>query len=223
MKRTLIILILCGASALANAQNFGKTLISGSVNFTSSKNNFNQSAGQEAKINSFSINPQVGFFLSPIVALGVSATYTRGTYSSSYPTNYPDNVPRNISYTSISNSYSGGPFVRVYKSITPKFGFFGHGTGYYTYSKSKTEHEDDFVQTTPSIGKGGGVSINPGVVFFPTNTIGVEATLGRIGYSSHKTESEGYTPIDSSGFEANLGLSTFTLGISLYLGRTASE
>ena len=72
--------------------------------------------------------------------------------------------------------------------------------------------------------KGGGLNLQPGIVFFPTNTIGVEATVGNIGYSSFKSETENSDfSSKSSGFSANFGLSSVFFGISLYLGRTATE
>ncbi len=121
------------------------------------------------------------------------------------------------------NEYSVGPFIRLYKPIGNRVAFFGQGSAYYSFGKSK--YESTYPNSTPSTTpyKELGVNLSPGLVFFPTQTLGLEVTLGKAGYYSSKSEPEDSEPFKSRGFDVAFGLSNVSLGISLYLGRTAAE
>src|SRR5687767_5830997 len=81
MKKLLLLLALCGASSLTFAQDFGKTLISGSINYHQEKHDSNSDFFHPIKESTFSFNPKLGFFLSPNLALGVLAGYARSSNS----------------------------------------------------------------------------------------------------------------------------------------------
>jgi hypothetical protein len=236
MKKSLLLLIwLCSTSSLLFAQDFGKTLVTGSISFSTEKHSISMGNLQEQTRNTFSIRPQVGFFVSPSVAVGVSAGYTREYFSDPYSNPYYyQGSTYDIPVEWTTNQYSAGPFLRIYTSITPKIAFFGHGEAYYQTGKTVSDRDFSNLPPSPNITwdttepsftqKGGGFKLQPGIVFFPTNTIGIEATVGNVGYFSSKSETEGSNySSKSSGFNANFGLSSVSLGISLYLGRTASE
>ncbi|MBC3539596.1 hypothetical protein ACFSC6_18900 [Rufibacter sediminis] len=222
MKKTLIILSLCCISVLVQAQDFGKTLITGSIGYSTYKAESTISSNSGSENSRFSFYPKIGFFVSPRVAVGLAAGLE--TYSS------PQNVGIivNGQYESItldqkSRSYDVGPFVRVYQALGSKAAFFGQANAYYRYGKSEYEDAPN-APGLSSTSKGGGVNLSPGFVFFPTDKIGLEFTMGTIGYSQLKSESEGSSAeYKSKSFDANLGLSSVTLGVSLYLGRTAAE
>jgi hypothetical protein len=225
MKKLLLLIALCSTPSLLFAQDFGKTLITGSISFSTEKQSTPGTNLQEQTRNTFSIRPQVGFFVSPAIAVGISAGYAREYYRHLNSNYYYQGIGYNIPTEWTGNYYSAGPFVRMYTSITPKIAFFGHAEAYYQTGKSVSERDFSNLPPDPSISgdmteysitqKDGGFKLQPGIVFFPTNTIG---------YSSSKSEMEGSNSSSkSSGFSANFGLSSVSLGISLYLGRTASE
>ena len=214
---------LCGTSVFAFAQDFGKALVTGSFGYhtTKTEGNSPNPNNSDYKLTTFHVSPKIGFFISPKVAVGFSAGLeTRSTLQ-----NRAAPVNGQFDYyitTDKTHSYDAGPFVRIYQAIGSRAAFFGQAAAYYSYGKSKYEGETNFISTSTS--KGGGVSIAPGFVFFPSSLIGLEFTMGNIGYSRTKTEYENsgdtYT---NKGFNAGFGFNNLTLGISLYLGRTASE
>ncbi|AKQ46990.1 hypothetical protein TH63_17235 [Rufibacter radiotolerans] len=128
MKKFLLLLGLCSAPSFLFAQDFGKTLVTGSISFSTEKHSISIGNLQEQKRNSFSIRPKVGFFVGPAIAVGISAGYTRDYYSDLNSNNYYyQGVGYNIPTEWTGNYYSAGPFVRIYTSLTPKFAFYGHG------------------------------------------------------------------------------------------------
>ncbi|RNI26887.1 outer membrane beta-barrel protein [Rufibacter latericius] len=222
MKKLFIAAVLCSTPIWAFAQDFGKTLISGSASYSSSKTESNFSDDNQ-KNHRFAINPKVGFFVSPNWAMGLSAGYESSTSPS------PAIVLVNGNYINLlvdydSHSYTAGPFVRYYKAMGNKAAFFGQASANYIYVKSEYEELPVNYISTPSTNKGGEVNITPGFVFFPSNTIGLEFMMGTIGYSQMKygTDGSDYSS-KSNSFNASFGLSSLSLGLSLYLGRTTAE
>ncbi|RNI32219.1 hypothetical protein EFA69_02515 [Rufibacter immobilis] len=225
MKKLFIIAALLGSATLSHAQDFGKTLITGAVSYSSSKTE-NGDTNFDSKNSTFSLNPKVGFFVSPRFAIGVSAGYE--SRSTPQLINLPiyNGNGYNTAYVQIdyeTKTFNVGPFVRLYQPVGNKAAFFGQANAYYSSGKSEYEDTPNVTFSTYS-NKGGGVSLAPGFVFFPTNTLGLELTMGNIGYTMMKSEPEGSdSSTKTSSFNANLGLSSVSLGVSLYLGRSVSE
>lgn len=214
MKNLILITLFCFTSSLVSAQDFGKTLLSGSIGYSSSNDQSSNSI--EIKSNQFQISPKYGVFVTPNLVIGALAAYT--SQSMDYPQSSYDGTNFQFwTYERRNNSFSVGPFARLYHPISQHFAFFGQGLATFNYGKEK------FSQALPSPSessyKGGNISLSPGVVFFPSNTIGVELSLGNLGYNYQKSNNDS----EYNSFNLGFGLSTATVGISLYLGRIGAE
>ncbi|GGK73894.1 hypothetical protein GCM10011405_22430 [Rufibacter glacialis] len=195
-------------------------LVSGSLGYNQHKNESGQNVNIPVKTSNLDVSPKIAFFTSPNLALGISAGYNRNVYKAATRVYSSTEDFEIVDYKGINNQYSVGPFVRLYKPVANKFAFFGQGSTLYEYSKSK----NDLALSEPTIHKGGRIDIAPGLVFFPSNIIGIELTMGSFGYSTLKSGNENSGNYQkNSNFYSGFNLSNSTLGISFYLGRTASE
>lgn len=66
-------------------------------------------------------------------------------------------------------------------------------------------------------------NINPGLTYFATKRIGIEATFGNIGYRLEKNnnnrESGFQSEMTTQQLNANFSLSSLSLGVRVYLGK----
>jgi len=116
------------------------------------------------------------------------------------------------------------PYVRQYLMLSDNFGFtgtFGVGVG---FGSSKREEKRGSTTTTIDGPKTTTleVGITHGIVFCPTNEVGLEANFGFIGFGSTTAKTEqGNTEVKetetSFGFGANSIQPTFSLGFRYYL------
>jgi hypothetical protein len=103
-----------------------------------------------------------------------------------------------------------------------KVAFYGQlGAGYNnTYSVSKTDYPGYSDQTNRKDGYY--ASLSPGFVLFPTENIGLELSVGGMGYyhlaDTKKDNENRFRTVDTS-FNFRFGLSSLHLGASYYLGR----
>jgi len=102
--------------------------------------------------------------------------------------------------------------------LDERAGFFGQFTVSYTNGKDKS---DDFINRKySSLGAG----IAPGFVFFATPKIGIETTIGNLGYTHYlnkyySRDIGSQTESSTNQFAANIEASNIFLGINFYLGR----
>lgn len=230
MKKTLFAALFLSIGTLsAQAQiSAGTKLLTGAINY-SQGNTDDNSAGNynstyERKARSFYVNPSLGYFVADNLAIGVegglslSKTITDRSSGGGFGNQF-----FREELEEKTRMLSGGLFGRYYRFIGDKVALYGQlGGGYQnTYFTNQLRQQGD---TFSGSGRQEGIYANllPGVVFFPTNKLGLELQLQGMSYSrltekrSGNSSASDYT---SSGFNFGFGLSSLRVGISLYLGR----
>jgi hypothetical protein len=182
--------------------NFGGEF---SINLANSENI------QDAKIENdrfnFGFSPKFGYTLENnlIIGLGLGYSYLK------------DKVDYNDSdrYDATSNTYSVFPYIKKIIPITNKFAFILQGE--LRYSKYK----NDFVEYTSLIQDKSRdtffAGIRPGITYFLTKKIALEANLGSLGYSTSKYDDNYSEEGKTNSFDFNLNSSNLNFGLSLYL------
>ncbi len=214
MKLTFLLLFSFVVISTCSAQIPSGTLfVGGSASFSSnsSKNNQNPDITYKTKSTSLNFNPKVGYFITDNIALGIGINF----YNSK--SRFEDyDLTEQI--RNKNNSIGINPFGRYYKLLSEKVGFFGQFT--LSYTKGRGESNGNIHQKNSSFG----ASLAPGFVFFATPKIGIETTIGNIGYFHYKNEN--YSPVqnnptqdyNSSQFAANIEANNVFVGINFYFG-----
>ncbi|TGE14933.1 autotransporter outer membrane beta-barrel domain-containing protein [Hymenobacter elongatus] len=229
MKKFICAAALLGGTALTtHAQTTaGTVLLGGSFGFasgtTKNTSSFSTSA-QETKSSSYSLAPRVGYFLADNLAVGLQLDFSRSKskYTSAA-------VPNQSAYNteSTSTGYQIGPFVRYYKMLGDKAGFYGQLMAGYSRSEGESTTETPFALHSEQKSKGYYASFTPGFVFFPTDKLGLEVSVGNLGYGSSTTELKDSRPFSQvmtserkdSGFGASFSLNALSIGAAFYVGR----
>ncbi|UOQ66101.1 hypothetical protein [Hymenobacter volaticus] len=212
-------LLLNGRISYFNTKSESSSI--GSIDYPLSTQENNRSVG-------FTFSPQISFFVANNLALGIATEISTGRNIASYTQfNSTDNTYLYGNSKSTSRGINIGPFVRYYKMIGEKTGFYGQLDGRYQYQSQKTNsnylgslNRNDYYETKTT---GGAVNLTPGFVYFPSPKVGLELTMGGLSYYKGKTKtrnsSSTQTRLDSdnSGFNANLGIQYLAVGASLHL------
>ncbi|MCR5888034.1 hypothetical protein LRS06_09660 [Hymenobacter sp. J193] len=163
---------------------------------------------------SFGIYPQGGVFIRENILLGIST----GFNASKSTINYPDGKSE-IRF----KSFSTGPFARYYKFIADPVALT-LTTGV-NYTREWQENESTGINNS-NRGNSFSTHITPGIVYFPSPKVGIEASIGGAYYTHSSLEEHYYNTntevrrkSKSNSLGLNLGLSQLQIGISCYLGR----
>ncbi len=212
---TLLLLIIC---TFCHAQiSKGTILLGGRVSLDinsleTAQMTFNSESSR------FDISPSVGYMLNNKLMLGITPGYT---YTRNVQKSYASNGFLQLTSTTKGYAVYIGPFVRYYFRISENFSFFGHAEA--TYGLNNSTYE--------GIGVGGNntqeysnytinLALHPGMVFFVTKRIGIEAYIGVLSYfyssaSSVKSDMESDTQYNDS-FSLSFNPSQLGLGINYY-------
>lgn len=250
MKKYILSLLFIGL-AFAGKQMFAQVgqglFIGGSLGLTSSsgKTSTTTTTGSTStiteqdnpKISRFSIMPRVGYFFTDNIGAGLMIGYTRTTTITTdiITTPYPTN--RTVTTTVKSGMFNIGAFGRYTQQLGDGDFYiyadliFGIGSG---NSTTKIEDKNNNTNTTtitedegPKISETT-IAISPGILYFPTKKIGLEASLGNIfAYIATKetdenTTSGTTTKIVDKNRELhvfNVSSLAFTFGLNFYLNR----
>ncbi len=198
----------------ASAQNGkGKWLVGGNIE-SSSRNSTLSNPAVDYKSNQMILGPKVGYFLSDRWALGLapsfSSTHNRGS-----------------SDVTKAKGYSTAPFVRYYQPVGEKLAIFGElsGISYQSGWHKRTAPDGNLIQNYDYRTYNLGVFVRPGIVWFVTPKIGLETSIGSLGYGYYNGKNtvempEGTRKTTEEGFSGGLSLSyNFNLGILFYLGK----
>ena len=202
----------------------GKFLLGGSFGISSSANREELVNRQTLKQNerSFSVNPGIGFFVADGWALGIDLGY-----QSSFSEN---TVGNSISTTEQTNRvFFASPFVRYYRTLGDRISFFGEvSVGSLSSGTSRVTPATPTQGGTNFKGYQIGLGITPGVTYFISPKVGIEASLGLLSYyyNQLKTESKRQafgqpqtSTQSSNAFNFSFGLSDFQIGAKVYLGK----
>lgn len=187
MKKILLSAVAIMAFGFANAQETtgftkGDIFASGSVGYGSEKTGDN-------KNNTFNFSPKAGYFVTNNIAVGVKLGFTSGKDTEQVG-------PASIETK--TNTFEAGAFGRYYFTPASQFSFFGELSA--GFNSSKTE-----IDGVPGESKSNGfnVGVAPGISYFVSKNIALEATFGLLGYKTNKPDFDGAESTDTFNIGAN--------------------
>ncbi len=190
MKKILLSAVAVMAFGFANAQEAtgtkgfaeGDVFLTGSVGFGSEKTG-------DAKTSQFNISPKAGYFVTSNIAIGVQLGYTSATETE---------VDIDGTYDVDTNTVEAGAFGRYYFTPARDFSFFGQLSVGYTSSKTEVEGQDGEYKEN-----GFNLGLAPGISYFVSEHIALEATFGLLGYNTAKPDVDGAESTDTFNIGAN--------------------
>lgn len=205
----------------------GKNFIGGQISISGNTNS-NHDTLYNYDLNSFGFqfNPGYGHLIKNNFAVGCNLKF--GISNETQNNEYPNQSPSKSERKNNSISYGIGGFARFYKKIIDKFFFYVNGEVSYKYQIDKLVYSNNdpnyvFPSYNPANQKiqSNSISlrINPGLVYFVTSKLGIQATFGDIYYinSSSKNESVSFDNYkNTSNYGINLNISTFSLGLNYF-------
>ncbi|MCU0437008.1 MAG: porin family protein [Raineya sp.] len=211
---TIAIIFATAMSSFAQTSK-GTLFIGGGLGFTSKseKEKTSSSTTDGDKIFSYSINPGVGYFISDKLALGLDFGFTGENSTSTQNIIVPVEVELKTTLFNIT------PYARYYWMVGDNFGFTGTlgvgiGSGTTKTTITNTTNTTSKISTLE-------VGFRPGIVFFPTNKVGLEANFGFVGFSSltdkDPNNSSNKTITSEFGLGANSITPELSLGFRYYL------
>jgi len=223
-KNILILFALCAVMTSYSQTEKGKMFIGGQLNFSNDKKTSNLDYADSIE---FTIAPNIAYFIKDNFAIGANfnlstSNYSDKTYYTTYY--YPINTPPYTIYTLYNSSktsslnYGIGGFARYYIKIIDKFKFYIHGSINYSYQSTNTTQTDGSNENLH--GNEILLAVSPGLVYFITPKLGLEASFGNINYSYSKNF-DNNLPIENqnttgSRYGINLNSSTLFLGLNYY-------
>jgi hypothetical protein len=219
--RFLPLLLLLTIAVSAHAQlNKGTWLLGGDLMFGNVADKNDKVDTLLAKSSYVYLTPRIGWFVSNKLVIGLSPTYQH---------NY-SNYKGNNSYEYRLSTFSIAPFIRYYQALSEKWAFSAEFNGMninFSSSKQENYYAPKVVEYT-SQGYQLGIFIRPGITYFISSKVGIEASFGSLGYGfSHmrkttketETSPELETVTNSSygGLNLNSLVNALALGIHIYL------
>lgn len=186
MKKIVLSAVAVMAFGFANAQETtgttgfskGDVFITGAVGYGS------ESTGDD-ETNTFTFSPKAGYFVTENIAVGLQLGYTSQTETEA-------------DIDTDTNSLEFGAFGRYYFTPARNFSFFGQlGLGI-TSSKTEVEGIDGEFKEN-----GFNVALAPGISYFVSEHIALEATFGLLGYKTTEPDVDGAESTDTFNIGAN--------------------
>jgi opacity protein-like surface antigen len=221
-----LLLVVSAQSSFSQIQQ-GSILLGGQFAFqvSESEDGFvdlnNQIFLDDTKSTNFTIAPQIGFAVSEKVFIGgaisLNSVNTKGVNFNGFGNNEIEISQR---------SFAISPFIRNYFSISDKFFIYLQGDASIALGRQKTKYTGRD-ESEPEKVTALSIGVRPGLSFFVSNKVALEAEFGFLGYSQQKFKQEldfgGGNTRTAESTDKNYGLTlntaTFNFGISLYLGR----
>jgi outer membrane protein len=181
MKKVLLVAAVAvfGLSANAQEETTNGGFAEGDLFISGSVGYSSESTG-DVKSNQFEIIPRLGYFVSENIALGLQLGYQSSK----------DETPTGDTE---ANTFTVGAFGRYYFMPASQFSLFGQlgidyiSTDYDAYKES-----------------GFGVALAPGISYFVSNNIALEATFGILGYKTVEPDVDGSEPTNTFNFGVDM-------------------
>lgn len=215
MKKTIffVCLLIIG---FANAQNDnqntnsnkltfakGTNFINGSLFFNTTKTVTTTSIEQENTRLGIGINASYAHAISKDLFIGLGIGYSNNTRE--------NDLSGGNSIETIQNTFRVFPYVRYYKGVGKNLAFFVQGETQFGFGKNKTDGQETFKTDDVFIG------VRPGFTFMISKCLGLETTIGALGYSNNKLENvNSNTESKVSGFDFSFNPSDIIFGVSYY-------
>lgn len=182
-KLILSIALLSGVAFTTQAQTEkGKFIIGGNVSYNTVKSD----ADNAKASHSFSIVPNVGYFVSDNLAFGTGIGYQSSKASSA-------------SLTGKQEAFVVAPFGRYYAPVANNFKFFGNLSVPMAFGTSKAIDDDLKVGDKNGNSTSIGVALSPGFAYYPSSKIGIEFALNGISYANQSFEDANGNKIKGKG------------------------
>lgn len=136
----------------------------------------------------WSVTPNIAYAISENTLLGVQLGYAHSDYDDDY-----------------SDSYKVGMSVKKYFPISKQFSFN-------IASQANFSWGDNFSQSFRQFF----IGFTPEISYFLTKNFALEAEIGSLGYSNHKSETDSKNIYTSDSFTLNLNSSDIQFGVSYY-------
>ncbi|RQO70345.1 hypothetical protein DBR43_20195 [Pedobacter sp. KBW06] len=189
-KKLIIAAALCGLALGSRAQTEkGNFLLGGNFSFNSNKTD-----EKYPRTNSFTIGPQIGYFISDNFAIGLKIAYG---YSRQKPfVEYTQNEGQPFRYARSGYREEGlyiNPFVRYYVNLNTKLKFFGAFSATIGDQRGKSIGENQNNSFYGTQNKSYGLILAPGLAFFPTKKLAIEFSTLLLNYQRYKWSSYSIT------------------------------
>lgn len=152
----------------------GQIMLGGTASLSAKKNRPNDQT--EQKITNYAISPELGFGVGKNWLLGASLGYAHAKTE----------VTTTTTGESVSDTYSGGVFVRKFHPFSDKFGLYAQANAEYGFGKGRNKYTGNFPDPVTYDITQLDVNVQPGLYFNPGKKIILEATFGILGYSKTK-------------------------------------
>jgi hypothetical protein len=199
MKNLIILAVVCLPLIAFSQVEQGRSFLSGGIGLNSNSPE-NPQPGSTKQFTHFDVNAMYGFLFADTWAVGITPSLSTQTQT------FTDNTKNH------SNSFGIGPFVRKYFLLTEKFYF--HLDAAYVFNRQKDFSEASNGNNGPVTKSTSNViAITPGVSYFITDRVAVQAMIGKLSYSKVKNPS---TNSGSKAFDLNFSISSISLGAAVY-------
>jgi outer membrane protein len=205
MKKIVLSLAALFAITFANAQeetSGGKGFSNGDM-FLSGALGYSTTSTGDISESQFRIAPRIGFFVSNNIALGLELGYITTTSDETYEGPFGPQI-----YQVENNTFAIGGFGRYYATPANDFSIFGQLS--IAYASSKTEISIAGVDSYKATGFDFGLA--PGLSYFVSDNLALEATFGILSYTTAKPDFEGAESTDA--FELGIDLNDINFGVS---------
>lgn len=218
MKRIILIFIVASTMLTAFSQTEkGKKSIGGSVRFLNDLNNSSSisTPAYDSKYLNLSVLPKYGWFIKDNLEVGINLNIGYLNYSTDYKDSGYSNNSEDRTYT-----YGLGFFAKKYYTVGDKLKFFINGSLAYDYliienNQITTNSLSVNSQTMSNVFM---IDITPGLVYFVTPKLGLEASFGQINYSFSNSTQKNDPSFKGSNnkFGINLNASSLYFGLKYY-------
>lgn len=183
-----------GFGLVVNAQSTdkGQVLVGGNASY-----NYSKVVDVNGNNQTYSIIPQVGYFVKDNLALGLGIGYSGATQIDAQDVK------------SITGEFAIAPFARQYAG-SGNVKFFGQLSVPMDWGNSKVGGQE--VGTAERYG----VALSPGVAYFPTNKLGVEFSVNGLYYEYSSLTPTNGTKVGTNTFGLNANSWAPSIGVNFY-------
>ncbi|RZK59869.1 MAG: porin family protein [Pedobacter sp.] len=209
----LMMAALCAMGFVTHAQiQKGATIGGLSLSFGTTDQNSNAT-----RLNSFAINPRIGYFLNNNLSLGMEFNYNISKLDGEFY-DYFDTSTNSIqsSFGFKEENFGLSPFARYYIHIKENFKFFGQANLTFQINSYKNIDDTGYLYRTDYTFKGFGASLNPGFAFLPSGKWDIELSFPLISYFNERGNNQDYHFSRSSNVQLVLDNFTPSFGVNFH-------